>query len=121
MHQWGECKFNIVELLFRSHAKEESHRVESLDQQFVQSQDQRKGNRGDDQELGQDAHVPGKDEKADGKDYGLMEQVERKHRLIAIVQHLVVKIQVPGSDAQHKDDCAPTANAPHDLKQNVHQ
>jgi len=50
-----------------------------------------------------------------------MEQVERKHRLIAVGQRLVVGVQVPGSHAEHESDRAPTGYTPHDLIQDVRQ
>lgn len=118
----GQCRARFFSYpLPGPHAKEETHRVERLDQQFVQDKDQREGNHGDDQELGQDANIPTNDEKADDQDNCLMEQVERQYCLVAVGQYLVVEVQVLGSKAQHKDDCAPTGNAPYDLIHYVYE
>ena len=110
-----------LRFLLWSHAEKEPYDIEASNEQFVQSHDQSKGNHGDDQKLRQDAHIQGDNEPTDAQDDRLVEQVEGQHCLVAVGQHLVIEIKVFCAQAQHKDDRAPTGDAPNNLKEHVQQ
>ncbi len=50
-----------------------------------------------------------------------MENVEGQHRLVGVGEYLIPEIQILCSQAQHKDDRAPTGNAYYDLSEHEYQ
>ena len=69
----------------------------------------------DDDRLRQHAHVPADHEPADTEDDGLVEEVEREHRLIGVRQEPARTIEPLRRRAEQEDDEAPRADSHDEL------
>ena len=102
------------------HAKYEPGCIDPFNEQFIESHDQNKGARADNQVFQRNGDTSRYNVPTHEQDYSLVENVEGEDRLVGVGECLVVEIQVLCSKAKDKDDQAPAGNAPHDLKENVY-
>ncbi len=104
----------------KSHAKYEPGCIDPFNEQFIESHDQNKGTRVDNQVFQRNRHVSRYNVPTHEQDYGLVEDVEGEDRLVGVGECLVAEIQVICSKAKDEDDPAPAGEAPHDLKESVY-